>query len=58
MQRVIDTFAEYERTAGDKEVAARFLAKVFSAEQIKDASEWFGVHIPDPIVRPAEEHAA
>jgi hypothetical protein len=45
-QKVIDTYAGYVQTAGDHDVAAKFLLKVFSAEQINDASEWTGVTIP------------
>jgi hypothetical protein len=45
-RKVVDTFAAYVQTAGDHDVAAKFLLKVFSEEQIKAASEWTGVTIP------------
>lgn len=44
-RKVVDTYAAYVQTAGDHDVAAKFLMKVFSVEQIKDASEWMGVTI-------------
>lgn len=46
MRRVTDVFAEYVRTAGDAVIAARFLLRVFTAEQIREAAEWCGVEIP------------
>lgn len=44
-RKIIDTYAAYVQTAGDRDVAAKFLLKVFSAEQIREASEWTGVTI-------------
>jgi hypothetical protein len=47
--RVVRVWKEYTATAGgDAEVAARFLAKAFSRQDITAAAEWYGVYIPDP----------
>ena len=49
LQRVFDTFRDYERVAdGDATVAARFLGKAFSAVAIAETADWFGVDIPRP----------
>lgn len=56
MRRTVETFEDYKRVAGgDAAVAARFLLKVFSREQIAEAAAWCGVEIPVPSV--AEEFA-
>lgn len=44
--RVIDTLADYTKTAGDTETAMRFLRKVYSDERIQEAHEWFGMECP------------
>jgi len=49
-RKVVDTYAAYVQTAGDHDVAAKFLLKVFSEEQIKDASDWTGVTINTKFV--------
>lgn len=47
-QRVIDTYNSYVRTANDNaEIAANFLAKAFTAQDIDGAFEWFG--LPSPL---------
>jgi len=46
--RVVSTFNDYVKTAGDTHTAARFLGKVFTFEQIDEARQWCGVEIPDP----------
>lgn len=52
-QNVIETLDAYTRTAGgDETIAARFLGKVFSVEQIKDAAEWFGRKIQTDFTEP------
>jgi len=51
-QKVIDTYEAYVQTAGDHDVAAKFLLKVFSVEQIKDANEWTGVSIATEFALP------
>lgn len=43
MRRVVDVFSDYERTAGDRNVAAKFLRKAFSESDIDAAQEWCGV---------------
>ncbi len=48
MARVLETFDEYVRIAGDENVARRFLAKVFDVETITSASEW---HARDLLCR-------
>ncbi len=45
-RKVVETFESYVKTAGDREVAAKFLLKVFTPEQVGEASEWMGVAIP------------
>jgi hypothetical protein len=45
-RRVVTTFRDYVKTAGDELTAARFLAKVFTFEQISEARRWCGVDIP------------
>ncbi len=47
-RRVVATFNDYVKTAGDEYTAARFLGKVFTFEQIDEARTWCGVAIPDP----------
>ncbi len=52
MQKVAETFAMYERTAdGDKNIAFRFLRKVFTNEEIIEATEWGLISIPDGFLR-------
>ncbi len=47
MRRIVETFEAYVLTAdGSRRTAAKFLSKVFSADAIRDASEWCGVDIP------------
>lgn len=46
MRRIAATFAEYKVTAGgDDMLAAKFLRKVFTVEQIADAERWTGVEM-------------
>lgn len=58
-RRVVETFRDYERIAdGDRYVAARFLRKVFTIDQIRDAATWFEIEIPTeelPTVAPEPE---
>ncbi|HYQ47103.1 MAG TPA: hypothetical protein VER11_34270 [Polyangiaceae bacterium] len=48
-RRVVTTFRDYVKTAGDELTAARFLVKVFTFEQIDEARKWLGADIPDVI---------
>ena len=48
LRRVIDTFADYKTTAGDSDLAAKFLHKAFPSAIIDEAASWYGVEIPDP----------
>lgn len=41
-QRIVDTFAEYKTLCGSDILAATFLGKVFSPEEISAANKWFG----------------
>jgi tetratricopeptide (TPR) repeat protein len=51
-RKVIDTFEAYVLTAsGDRDVAARFLQKVFSVEQIEEAGAWFEQDIPTKFIK-------
>lgn len=55
-RRVVETFEDYKRIAGgNTTVAARFLLKPFTREQIAAAAEWCEVAIPVPTS--AEEFA-
>ena len=45
---MIDTFADYKTTAGDSDLAAKFLHKAFPSAIIDEAASWYGVEIPDP----------
>lgn len=45
---VIRTLDEYVKTAGNETMASAFLHKVFTAEQVRKACEWFGREYPDP----------
>lgn len=46
LRKVIETFEDYKRIAGgDVAVAARFLRKPFTEEEIAEAAEWFGVPV-------------
>lgn len=57
-RRTLETFEDYKRIAGgDGQVAARFLLKVFSREQIAEAAEWCGVEIPLRFVEVDERPA-
>jgi hypothetical protein len=47
LQRVISTWSEYQRLAGDDATARRFLAKVYEASAVREAAEWFGTEIPE-----------
>ncbi len=50
-RKVVETFEQYRSLAdGDAKVAARFLLKPFTREQIAEAAEWCGVSIPLPII--------
>lgn len=53
LQRVIDTWREYQELAGDPVKARLFLGKVFSGAEVEDAAEWFGVEIPS--AEPAQD---
>jgi hypothetical protein len=53
-RKVVDTYSSYVQTAGDHTVAAKFLQKVFSIEQIREASAWTGVSIDTEFTEPAE----
>lgn len=44
-KRVVDTWEEYRKIAGDDATAAKFLAKAYSTEAVEDAAEWFGIEI-------------
>lgn len=57
-RKVVETFESYVKTAGDREVAAKFLLKVFTPEQVGAASEWMGVEIPGGFaeVEPGPSH--
>jgi cytochrome c556 len=44
--RIVDTFHDYVKTAGDNVIAASFLSKAFEAGDIAEAAEWFEVAIP------------
>lgn len=44
--RIVTTFHDYVKTAGDNVIAASFLAKAFHAGDIAEAAEWFEVAIP------------
>lgn len=60
-RRVIATFDEYVSLAGDRQIAATFLLKVFDAEAIRAAATWFDRDIPTepmPIAAPTEPDAA
>lgn len=47
LRKIVDTFEDYKRIAGgDVAVAARFLRKPFTEEEIAEAAKWFGVTIP------------
>ena len=48
-QKIIDTFKEYQRLAGDDVVAAKFLAKAFGKTAIVEAFEWFGLSTPEIV---------
>lgn len=59
LERIVATFRDYVKTAGDPTLAARFLGKVFSRDEIAEAAEWFGVEIPiDETVKVAEKPQA
>lgn len=49
-KRVVETYDEYKRMAGEETVAAAFLAKVFTEDKINDAFDWFG--LPSPVREP------
>jgi len=59
MQRIVDTFERYKAmTKGDEVIAARFLNKAFTCEQIDQAKAWFEIGIPydaPDIAAPAAE---
>jgi hypothetical protein len=58
-RRVVDTYEAYCKTAGgNTTVAAKFLQKVFSVEQIQDANEWFGCAIETEFAEAAPAEAA
>lgn len=46
MRHIAATFADYTTTAGDPMIAAGFLRKVFTVDDIESAAEWCGVGIP------------
>lgn len=54
MREIADVFADYVKTAGDAETAARFLQKVFARDEIDEAAEWCGVSIPRTDLPQAE----
>lgn len=55
-RKVVDTYEAYCKTAGgDSITAAKFLQKVFSVEQIREASEWFVTSIPTAFEAQAPE---
>lgn len=57
LREVVGVFEEYTATAGgDRDVAARFLAKVCTPEDITDAREWLGAEIP--VVEVSDERLA
>lgn len=45
MRRVAETFTEYERMAGSKEIASVFLRKAFATDVVREAEEWTGVRM-------------
>ncbi len=46
-RRLVQTFEEYKVTAqGDDDTAAKFLLKVFTVDQVREANEWLGLNIP------------
>jgi hypothetical protein len=47
-RRIVETFNEYLKLAGDAPTASAFLHKAFGRQAIRDAAEWFGETIPDP----------
>lgn len=50
IQRIYATYEEYYRMCDSNEsVASRFLAKSFSIEQLKEADEWLGTSLSDPL---------
>lgn len=55
MARIAETFTKYVGIAGDKDVAARFLAQTFAPSEIAEAIEWTGVDmVAAPVVGGAE----
>lgn len=48
MAKVIRTYRDYVKTAGDPHTASRFLAKVFTESETMEAAEWFNESIPWP----------
>lgn len=48
LHKVVETFSEYQKIAGDSAVAWTFLEKAFNADKISEACQWF----PDEIQRP------
>ena len=57
-QRIVDTLAEYTKIAGgDEHLAATFLAKAFSEDQISDAFKWFEMGDPRNVAEPATQPA-
>jgi hypothetical protein len=54
-QRVVDTLTEYTKLAGgDERLAATFLAKAFSEDQIIEAFAWFEMEDPRSVPTLAE----
>ena len=52
--KVKRTWGQYVVMAGNTELAAKFLLKVFSVSQIEEAAEWFGISIPTIFEEPTE----
>lgn len=46
--KVRSTWTQYVTMAGDERLAAKFLLKVFTERQIREANEWFAIAIPLP----------
>lgn len=58
-RKVTNVFEDYVKTCeGDSSLASRFLAKVYSQEQIAEAFTWFDLPIPSTDLPAAVEAAA
>lgn len=50
LSRVVSTFKEYKKLASDDGIALVFLGKIFDADTIQQAREWFPDEVPTPAI--------